>query len=152
MSRKHTTTNKPLPVPAPENLTNRESYRAPEATNAHDTDIEYPSSRSPSPEKRKVSTSESSGIRSQVVYNSFEVPKDMPASPSPSDIVASCDLADTMALSDLERTTRNLSRAQRKKLLLNLQEQLRQERARKSEEDAREREREEGLENECESP
>ncbi|KAF1361685.1 hypothetical protein EJ07DRAFT_175649 [Lizonia empirigonia] len=153
MSRKHTNTNQPLPVPAPENITNREYYRASEPTDAHDTDIEYPRSRTPSPEKRKVSTSESSGVRRQDVYGLVEVSKDMPASPSPSDIVADCDLADTMALSDLNCTTRDLPRAQRKTLLLNLQEELREERARKAEEDEREREeREERPEKECESP
>lgn len=140
MSRKRSNTDGSLPTPAPENIATREYYHASEAINAHDGDMEYPESRTPAPEKQQGSTGEGRGApRSRELDGFVEVRTDAPDSPSPSDVVLAGDLADMPALSDLEQATRDMPGAQRKTLLLKLQEDLRVERAKKAEEDEKER-------------
>lgn len=144
--RRSSNTGASLPVPAPENIATREYYHASETNDAHvlgRDDIDYPDSRPNSP----AITSTSTGVpgsqsgRTQAASPSRDTATDTadeyvnivpspPPSPSPSDIVSRCDLEDTKDMAGLERTTRELPRAERKKMLLDLQEKLRADRNR----------------------
>ena len=139
MSRKRSNTTVSLPTPAPENIATREYYRSSETNDAHDRNIDYPVSRRPSPEEQEDKNSE--GVSSTDINDFVEVSKDRPYSPSPSDIVADCDLEDTVAMANLDRVLREggAERAKRKKELLWLQEKSRLERREAAEETAKAR-------------
>jgi hypothetical protein len=146
MSRKRSNTASSLPIPAPENIANREYYRASETNDAHPLghdDIEYPPpDSSASPQQPNADTADAS-VSGDLVAEYVTV---TPPSPSPSDIVAGCDLEDVKDMVDLEKRTRHLERRERKIMLFTLQEKLRVDRRRWAEEGKEERREELGRE------
>ncbi|KAF2631683.1 hypothetical protein BU25DRAFT_479272 [Macroventuria anomochaeta] len=148
MARKRSNTTTSLPTPAPANIANREYHRSSETNDAFDRDIEYPNSSRPFLEPEQANSEENSGVSSRDAYDFVEVSKEVPHSPSPSDIPAACHLDDIQELSNLDQKTRKrgLPRAERKRMLLELQDKLTAERKRKAEE--AEKQRAEELEKE----
>lgn len=132
-------------TPAPQNIANREYFSTIEATDAHDTDIDFPVSlpEAETQQRQQDADNASRNVRSTDVYDFVEITHERTPSPSPSDIVLGSDLRDLAAMSELERETRGLERKERKRVLLEMQEVRRAERERVVEEERAKREYEE---------
>ncbi|KZM23480.1 uncharacterized protein EKO05_0000259 [Ascochyta rabiei] len=140
MSPKRKPKTQALPTPAPENISNREYYRASETTDTSphaDELMEFPPG--PPAEEQQDGSGERSEVQSREQDDGGFVELSRPGrpSPSPSDIVARCELEDARAMGDLERSTRGLERRERKRLLIALQERRRRDREVQAEEGER---------------
>lgn len=140
-----------LRTPARENIANREYYRASEThdAGAEDVDVEYPADAEESgPQQGGVDTDTDAeqeehggGVQSREAYDFVEVSKRVRYSPSSSDVVLQSELGDVKEMSELDADMRErgLSRAERKKVLLELQDRLIAAREEAAEEAAKQR-------------
>ncbi len=135
MSRKSTNTSPSLPVLGTEDITTREYYRPSSPNDATSEFTDYPSQpHTPRSNPQLPTSPENSSspvVQSPHSGDLVEIITVPPPSPSPSDIVVSCDLEDMPQMSELERETRGEEKWVRKKMLLELQGRLREEKEEK---------------------
>lgn len=133
MSRDHNQPTK-YPVPAPENISNREYYTPSTTNDATDAEVDFPSSPSSS---SKTSVLQENVDRQSFVHTtvmgdliSISNDRERTPSPTPSDIIlraALLDVAELTALND-ELQGRGMGEKERMKELLELRERREKER------------------------